>query len=144
MLLTGAKALLLRTSSVYAAPGHNLAKTMLRLATERDSLNVVAGPFGTPIGAALIADVTALMLRQILHANDSAALAGIYHLAAAGETAWHSFARYVLLHAENNGMPLKISQDHIRAIAIEGSPLPAPRPYNSRLALGKLEHVFQF
>ena len=140
---TGVKALLLRTSWVYAARGHNFAKTMLRLATERDSLNVVADQFGAPTGAELIADVTAQMLRQVFAAADSAALAGTYHLAAAGETSWHGFARFVLEHAEQSGITLKVAADQLGAIATEAYPLPAPRPRNSRLALGKLEHAFQ-
>ena len=139
---TGVKALLLRTSWVYAARGHNFAKTMLRLATERDSLNVVADQFGAPTGAELIADVTAQMLRQVFAAADSAALAGTYHLAA-GETSWHGFARFVLEHAEQSGITLEVAADQLGAIATEAYPLPAPRPRNSRLALGKLEHAFQ-
>ncbi|PBK48813.1 dTDP-4-dehydrorhamnose reductase [Pseudomonas syringae pv. actinidiae] len=140
---SGAKALVLRTSWVYAAKGNNFAKTMLRLATERDSLNVVADQHGAPTGAELIADVTAHILRRVLGDQDSAALAGIYHLAAAGETSWHGFARLVLEHAERNGVALKVSADKVGAIATEAYPLPAPRPHNSRLALGKLETTFQ-
>ena len=139
----GAKALVLRTSWVYAARGHNFAKTMLRLATERDSLNVVADQFGAPTGAELIADVTALMLAQVLRTKDASDLAGTYHLAAAGETSWYGFARYILHHAEQNGVTLKVSPDQLGAIATEAYPLPAPRPRNSRLALGKLEPAFQ-
>lgn len=140
---SGAKTLVLRTSWVYAARGHNFAKTMLRLATERDSLNVVADQFGAPTGAELIADVTALMLSQVMRTKDSAALAGTYHLAASGETSWHGFARFVLQHAQQSGVTLKVSADQLGAIATEAYPLPAPRPRNSRLALDKLEHAFQ-
>lgn len=140
---SGAKALVLRTSWVYAARGHNFAKTMLRLATERDSLNVVADQFGAPTGAELIADVTALMLSQVMRTKYSAALAGTYHLAAAGETSWHGFARYVLQHAQQSGVTLKVSPDQLGAISTKAYPLPAPRPRNSRLALDKLEHAFQ-
>ncbi|WP_164584490.1 sugar nucleotide-binding protein, partial [Pseudomonas viridiflava] len=102
-----AKALVLRTSWVYAARGNNFAKTMLRLATERDALNVVADQIGAPTGAELIADVTAQVLSKVVGVEGSAALAGIYHLAAAGETSWHGFARFVLEHAERNGVTLK-------------------------------------
>ena len=140
---SGAKALVLRTSWVYAARGHNFAKTMLRLATERDSLSVVADQFGAPTGAELIADVTALMLSQVMRTKYSAALAGTYHLAAAGETSWHGFARYVLQHAQQSGVTLKVSPDQLGAISTKAYPLPAPRPRNSRLALDKLEHAFQ-
>ena len=140
---SGAKALILRTSWVYAARGHNFAKTMLRLATERDSLNVVADQFGAPTGAELIADVTALLLSRVSVARDWATLVGTYNLAAAGETSWYGFARYVLQHAELNGTVLKVSPAQLGAISTKAFPLPAPRPRNSRLDLRKIEHAFQ-
>ncbi|CZT27318.1 dTDP-4-dehydrorhamnose reductase [Pseudomonas cerasi] len=140
---SGAKALILRTSWVYAARGHNFAKTMLRLATERDSLNVVADQYGAPTGAELIADVTTQILYRVRADQNPAALAGIYHLAAAGETSWHGFAQFVLEHAARNGVALKVAPDQIGAIPTEAYPVPAPRPRNSRLALSKLETAFQ-
>ncbi|WP_370683322.1 dTDP-4-dehydrorhamnose reductase [Pseudomonas syringae pv. atrofaciens] len=140
---SGAKALILRTSWVYAARGHNFAKTMLRLATERDSLNVVADQYGAPTGAELIADVTAQILYRVRADQNPAAVAGIYHLAAAGETSWHGFAQFVLEHAARNGVALKVAPDQIGAIPTEAYPVPAPRPRNSRLALSKLETAFQ-
>ena len=88
---TGCKHLIFRTSWVYAARGANFAKTMLRLAAERDQLNVIADQFGAPTGAELIADVTAHALRS---AMNNPALAGVYHLAAAGEVSWHGYAAY--------------------------------------------------
>lgn len=141
---SGAKAIVLRTSWVYATRGHNFAKTMLRLATERESLNVVADQFGAPTGAELIADVTAHILRLVSTTEGTTAFAGIYHLAAAGETSWHGFARFVLEHAQRAGVALKVSADQIGAIATEAYPVPAPRPRNSRLALDKLENTFNF
>ncbi|WP_249582807.1 dTDP-4-dehydrorhamnose reductase [Pseudomonas viridiflava] len=140
---SGAKALVLRTSWVYAARGNNFAKTMLRLATERDALNVVADQIGAPTGAELIADVTAQILSKVVGDEGSAALAGIYHLAAAGETSWHGFARFVLEHAERNGVALKVPSDKVGAIDTAAYPLPAARPRNSRLALDKIETTFQ-
>ncbi|MCK1977749.1 NAD(P)-dependent oxidoreductase, partial [Jeotgalicoccus huakuii] len=83
ILASGASAVVLRTSWVYAARGHNFAKTMLRLAAERDALNVVADQFGAPTGADLIADVTAHILHRIFSVQDARPLAGTYHLAAA-------------------------------------------------------------
>nr|WP_205300414.1 dTDP-4-dehydrorhamnose reductase [Pantoea sp. Ap-967] len=140
---SGARAVVLRTSWVYAARGHNFAKTMLRLASERDALNVVADQFGAPTGAELIADVTAHILQQINHAADASKLAGTYHLAAAGETSWHGFAKFVLAYAANKGVELKVSAEQVGAISTEDYPVPAPRPRNSRLALDKLEGTFE-
>ncbi|HDS1796267.1 dTDP-4-dehydrorhamnose reductase [Pseudomonas putida] len=141
---SGAQAVVLRTSWVYAARGHNFAKTMLRLASEREALSVVADQFGAPTGADLIADVTAHILRQIFNGQDNRHLAGTYHLAASGETSWHGFAQFVLAHAGRNGVALKVTADQVTAISTEAYPVPAPRPRNSRLALEKLENTFNF
>lgn len=139
---SGARAVVLRTSWVYAARGQNFAKTMLRLAKERDVLNVVDDQFGAPTGAELIADVTAHIIRQIFSCENSSQLAGIYHLAAAGETSWHGYAQFVLEHATREGCALKVSPEQVGAIATEDYPVPAARPRNSRLNLAKLENVF--
>ncbi|WP_047933341.1 dTDP-4-dehydrorhamnose reductase [Pseudomonas putida] len=139
---SGARAVVLRTSWVYAARGQNFAKTMLRLAKERDALNVVADQFGAPTGAELIADVTAHIIRQIFSHEDASQLAGIYHLAAAGETSWHSYAQFVLQHASGHGCSLKVTPDQVGAIRTEDYPVSASRPRNSRLNLAKLEKAF--
>ncbi|MFF7061217.1 dTDP-4-dehydrorhamnose reductase [Pseudomonas sp. NPDC008258] len=142
VLASGTRALIFRTSWVYAARGQNFAKTMLRLATEREALNVVADQFGAPTGAELIADVTAHVMSQISTRDDARELAGIYHLAAAGETNWHGYAQFVLEHAGRQGWPLKVAAEQIGAIRTEDYPLPAARPRNSRLNLDKLEKAF--
>ena len=79
---SGCKHLIFRTSWVYASRGGNFAKTMLRLAGERERLTVIDDQFGAPTGADLIADVTAHAIRQVTSAANShqdAALSGIYH-----------------------------------------------------------------
>ena len=90
---SGCKHLIFRTSWVYAARGNNFAKTMVRLAKERQTLNVIADQVGVPTGADLLADVAVLALQQALHNPD---LAGVYHLAPSGETTWHAYASYVI------------------------------------------------
>ncbi|MDO9166328.1 MAG: dTDP-4-dehydrorhamnose reductase, partial [Rhodoferax sp.] len=93
----GPQHLILRTSWVYAARGGNFAKTMLRLAQERERLTVIDDQFGAPTGAELVADVTAHAIRHLLkHPED----AGLYHLAAGGETSWCGYANYVLAQVE--------------------------------------------
>ncbi|WP_060482504.1 dTDP-4-dehydrorhamnose reductase [Pseudomonas sp. NBRC 111119] len=139
---SASRAVILRTSWVYAARGNNFAKTMLRLARERTELNVVADQVGAPTGAELIADVTAHILQHIACTADSAKLAGVYHLSAAGETSWYGFAQYVLAQASRQGIPLQVNAEEVGAINTEDYPLPAPRPRNSRLALNKLESTF--
>lgn len=138
-----AKHLIFRTTWVYAARGGNFAKTMLRLAKERDALKVVADQHGAPTSAELIADITALALYRIAQAKDSAsALAGTYHLAAAGETTWHGYAQYVLQLAQARGAVLKAEPAAVQPIPTEAYPLPAARPRNSRLNTTKLTRIF--
>jgi dTDP-4-dehydrorhamnose reductase len=131
--------LIFRTSWVYAARGGNFAKTMLRLAKERDELNVIADQIGAPTGADLIADVSAHAIRHVLGNPHSA---GLYHLAAAGETSWHEYARFVIEHASAAGLQLKVKQNRINPIATSDYPTPAKRPHNSRLGTGKLQSSF--
>ena len=135
ILASGCKALVFRTSWVFSAHGGNFIKTMLRLAGERDSLNVVADQFGAPTSAELIADVTALALA----AYRRGALAdGTYHLTAAGATSWHGLATYAIARARGRGASLKVDPARISPIATEAYPLPAKRPKNSRLDTSKL------
>lgn len=139
VLATGADAFVLRTSWVAGLHGGNFAKTMLRLARERDALRVVADQVGAPTTAALIADVTAQIVRR--H-RVQAAPAGIYHLAAAGETSWRDYAVEVLRCAQTLGVELKVRPDDVQGIATSEYPLPAPRPANSRLDTAKLRDTF--
>ncbi|WP_242166945.1 MULTISPECIES: dTDP-4-dehydrorhamnose reductase [unclassified Pseudomonas] len=135
----GCAHLILRTSWVYAARGNNFAKTMLRLAAERDSLNVIDDQFGAPTGADLLADVTAHAIRAV---RLNPQLHGIYHLAAAGETTWHRYARFVLEQAQAAGVVLKVPSAAVGAITTAAYPTPAKRPGNSRLNTQKLQNAF--
>ena len=135
----GGRYLILRTSWVYATRGGNFAKTMLRLATERDSLTVIDDQFGAPTSAELLADVTAHALRSL---QTKPELAGLYHCVAAGETTWHGYARYVLEQALALGVPLKAGPAQVQATATSSYPTPACRPLNSRLDTGKLHRAF--
>ena len=135
----GADALVLRTSWVYAARGGNFAKTMLRLASERDQLKVVADQIGAPTGADLLADVSAHMIRAALKDR---ALCGTYHAVASGETSWHAYARHVLTRARDKGVALKVQPEQVEALPSSAYPTPAPRPLNSRLDNHKLQDRF--
>jgi dTDP-4-dehydrorhamnose reductase len=131
--------LIFRTSWVYAARGGNFAKTMLKLAAERDKLTIIDDQHGAPTGAELLADVSAHAVRMTL-ANP--ALAGTYHLAAAGETTWHGYARHVIEFARARGIPIQVAADAIRPVPTSAFPTPAARPLNSRLDTGKLQRAF--
>jgi dTDP-4-dehydrorhamnose reductase len=113
---SGCKHLIFRTSWVYAARGGNFAKTMLRLAGERDKLACAA--------------------------RQRPELAGVYHLAAAGSTSWHGYASLVIETARNAGVAIKVAQQDIAAVTSDAFPTPAPRPKNSRLNTGKLQAAF--
>ncbi|MDA8230311.1 MAG: dTDP-4-dehydrorhamnose reductase [Magnetospirillum sp.] len=130
--------LIFRTSWVFAARGANFAKTMLRLAAERDRLDVVADQHGAPTSAELVADLTALAVHRLLRDPASGSLAGTYHLAAAGETSWHGYARFVLERARAGGAVLRVAPDGVRPIPARAYPSPARRPANSRLDTSKL------
>jgi dTDP-4-dehydrorhamnose reductase len=140
---SGCEYLIFRTSWVFASRGGNFAKTMLRLATERDSLNVVADQFGAPTSAELIADVTALAIYRINHDTHLASHAsGIYHLVASGETSWHGYAQFVIAEATHCGATLKVRAEDVGAIPASAYPVPAARPQNSCLNTEKLRQTF--
>jgi dTDP-4-dehydrorhamnose reductase len=134
-----AKHLIFRTSWVYAARGGNFAKTMLRLAKERDSLSVIDDQIGAPTGADLLADITALALQRVQAQPD---LAGLYHLVASGATSWHGYATLVIEQARNAGADVKVAQNAINKIATQAYPTPATRPLNSKLDTSKLQTAF--
>lgn len=134
---SGCRYLIFRTCWVYGARGSNFAKTMLRLATDRPELNVIADQIGAPTGADLIADVTAVTLRKALA---EPAVAGIYHLAAAGFTTWHEYASLVIDYGKASGMPLQAQA--VNPISTAQFPTPARRPLNSRLNTEKLRKTF--
>jgi len=139
IIASGCKHLIFRTSWVYAARGNNFARTMLRLARERDQLKVIGDQIGAPTGADLIADVTAHAIRS---ARQQPALAGLYHLVAGGETSWHGYARHVIDFARQAGDAIRVTPAAIEAVPSSAYPLPAPRPHNSRLDTRKLQAAF--
>lgn len=136
---SGCRHLLFRTSWVYAARGQNFAKTMLRLAAERDVLTVIDDQHGAPTGAELLADATAHAIRT---ATQRADVSGTYHLAAGGETTWHGYARHVIERARAAGRPIKVASDAIRAVPTSAFPTPAKRPANSRLTTASFRQTF--
>lgn len=136
---SGCRHLIFRTSWVFGSHGANFARTMLRLAAERDALRVIADQVGAPTGAALIADVTALCVHRLAVAPGAdAASGGTYNLASAGTASWHAYACFVIAEARRLGFPLRVAESAIAAIGTEDYPLPAPRPKNSRLNTSRL------
>ena len=136
---SGCQHLIFRTSWVYAARGGNFAKTMLRLAQERERLTVIDDQHGAPTGADLIADVSAHALRTAMARPE---LAGLYHLVAAGETSWHGYAQHAIAHARALRPTLGWRVQEIAPVPTSAFPTPAQRPHNSRLDTRKLQHAF--
>ncbi len=131
--------LVLRTSWVHGTRGGNFARTMLRLARERDRLSVVDDQVGAPTGADLLADLTAHMVRAT---RAQPALCGLYHAAAAGETSWHGYACRVLARARQAGATLRAGPEAVDAVPSSAWPTPARRPLNSRLDTSRLRQAF--
>ena len=136
---SGCQHLILRTSWVYAARGGNFAKTMLRLASERDCLTVIDDQWGAPTGADLLADVTAHAIRHLQARPQDG---GLYHCAASGQTTWHSYAKYVIAQARQAQPAIQIKAKEIAPIPTSAYPTPAWRPLNSRLDCSRLQATF--
>ena len=136
-----AKFINFRTSWVYGTHGNNFIKTMLKLAKSKEELNIISDQIGVPTGAALIADVTAQVIRYYeLNPHQHNELHGHYHLAPQGETSWYDYAQLVFEQARQKGVELQIKR--VEAIATTAYPTPAKRPLNSRLNTQKLQQTF--
>ena len=136
---SGCRHLMLRTSWVYAARGGNFARTMLKLAAERDALNVIDDQIGAPTGADLLADVTAHAVRACLQ---DASKGGLYHCVAGGQTSWFEYALHVIGWARAHGLPTRVAPEAVRPVATSAFPTAAARPLNSRLDTRRLRSTF--
>jgi dTDP-4-dehydrorhamnose reductase len=136
--------LVLRTSWVVGAHGGNFAKTMLRLAAERDRLTVVADQFGAPTPASLLADLTAQLIRQYQRESIDVFPFGTYHVTSSGDTNWCDYARFVIAEAMRAGKVLKAGPDAVLPLTTDQYPTPAKRPSNSRLDTSHFRDTFGF
>ncbi len=136
---SGCRHLIFRTSWVYAPRGGNFAKTMLRLAQERERLTVIDDQRGAPTGADLIADVTAHAIRTVVQKPE---FSGLYHLVAGGETSWHGYASHAIARARALRPELAWQVGEIAPVPTSAFPTPAKRPLNSRLDTRKLQQAF--
>lgn len=125
--------IILRTSWVYSARGNNFMKTMLRLAQEKDSLNIVDDQIGAPTPARLLAQIATLSVSPLLARQ----LTGVYHVAPKGCASWFTFARAIFSQAKTHGMKLRVQ--NTSGIPTSDYPTPAARPLNSRLSVTKIE-----
>lgn len=132
---SGVPHLILRTSWVVGTHGANFARTMLRLATTNETLRVVADQIGAPTSTPLISEVTAALVRRLAAEGADRFPFGTYHLAAAGETSWHDYARFVFVEAG-------LDPARVHPITTAEYPTPARRPANSRLDTTRLRSTF--
>jgi dTDP-4-dehydrorhamnose reductase len=136
---SGCRHLIFRTSWVYAARGGNFARTMLKLAQERDALKVIDDQIGAPTGADLLADLSAHAMRSVALQPQ---LGGTFHAVASGHTSWHGYAMHVIDNARARGLPIRVAAEAIAAVPTSAFPTPARRPANSRLDTSKLRNTF--
>lgn len=133
--------LIFRTTWVFAARGQNFVNSILRLASEREELNIVADQIGAPTWARLIADTTAHCVRQAMQERRSNAFeSGIFNLTSSGETSWFEFAQKIVELARAKKVEFK--NRAINSISTSQYPTPAKRPANSRLTTEKLSQRF--
>jgi dTDP-4-dehydrorhamnose reductase len=138
VLATCPRAIVLRTSWVYATSGRNFVLTMLRLAQARDRLGVVADQVGCPTAAADLAAAILAIVDRIEARGWSDAFGGIFHAAGTGSVNWHGFACATFEQASRHGL----RPPTVDPITTSDYPTPARRPPDSRLDCRKLERVF--
>jgi dTDP-4-dehydrorhamnose reductase len=135
------KHIILRTSWVFAVHGKNFLKTILRLITERDSLNIVADQWGSPASSSTLADVTFKIVDSIFK-NKNFNDYGTYHVTNEGITNWYEYATLIANEAVQLGLKVKCDSSYIHPISTSQYPTAASRPLNSRLNTGKLKKTF--
>jgi dTDP-4-dehydrorhamnose reductase len=154
--ISGAVHLIFRTSWVYATHGRNFLLTILRLATEREELKIVADQVGAPTCALDLAEATTKIVGGMI-ADDKSRFAfpeasGTFHMTAAGQTTWYEFAKAIVeeagcapqdlawLTSATKGRPLTARR--VVPISTEEFRSPARRPANSVLSNARLKQVF--
>ena len=140
IIASGVDYIILRTTWVFAARGQNFLKSILRLAAERDTLNIVADQIGAPTWARVIAQTTAHIVQQVQQERAARKfVSGVFHLTSAGDTSWHGFAQKIVEFASPH---CQLKTHVISPIPTSQYPTPAKRPLNSRLCTDKLTQRF--
>ncbi|MGA9869292.1 MAG: dTDP-4-dehydrorhamnose reductase [Acetobacteraceae bacterium] len=138
VLESGARAIVLRTSWVYASTGKNFVRTMLGAAQRMRRLRVVADQKGCPTNAADLAAAILTIAARLGAQGWDDKFAGVFHAAGSGWTTWHGLACAVFEEAAKHGM----TPPEVEAITTADWPTPARRPPDSRLDCSKLGPVF--
>lgn len=124
------KAVIIRTSWLYSAYGHNFVKTMLRKGKEQGPINVVSDQIGSPTYAR---DLAKALLAILPHAPEISGIE-LYHFANLGVASWYDLTKAIMDFA---GYTCKVNP-----IPTSGYPLPAPRPYYSVLDTSGIRERF--
>lgn len=125
------KYFVIRTSWVYSQFANNFMKTMLRLASERDSLSVVSDQIGTPTNAV---DLAEALLTIVTSSGVEKSNYGIYNFSNEGQCSWYDFAKEIF---RVNNISINLNP-----ISTTAYPTPAKRPAYSVLDKTKIKEVF--
>jgi len=128
---------IVRTSWLYGANGHNFVKTVLRLASERETLRIVYDQAGTPTWTA---DLASAIVEAVKAIEAGGKPWGLYHYSNEGVASWYDFAVAVCEEAAATGMGLKCKR--VEPILTSEYPLPAVRPAYSVLNKAKMKKTF--
>ena len=128
---------ILRISWIYSPFGKNFVQTMLRLAQSREKIEVVSDQHGAPTSAFDVADGIIAVAKNLVSRPDDAALRGLFHMTAGGDTTWAGFAEAIFAAAKDYGGPSAT----VRPIASRDYPQAAKRPVNSRLDCAKIAKI---
>jgi dTDP-4-dehydrorhamnose reductase len=132
--LSGANAIIIRTSWLYSAYGNNFVKTMIRLGNEKESLNIVADQVGTPTYANDLA-FTILTIAKMISEKPESFVPGIYHYSNEGVASWYDFTKAIF-----ESMPQ--IKCEVFPIDTKKYPTPAKRPSYSVLDKSKIKTIF--
>jgi dTDP-4-dehydrorhamnose reductase len=138
VLAANPRSVVLRTAWVCSPDGANFVKTMLRLATEREELRVVADQYGAPTFAADLAAAVARMAPRLVAADAGDAAFGLFHLTGQPHTTWHGFTEAILEGAARRGHP----RPRLVPITTAAYPTKARRPADGRLDCSRVAQVF--
>lgn len=134
---------ILRVSWIFSPTGHNFAKTILKLASQREELKVVCDQIGAPTSADFVAEVTLKIAGKIATARpeDMSGFRGLFNVAPSGSVSWHQFAVELVREARRQGWPLRLREDEISRITTDQYPSAAKRPKNSVLDTEKIRRL---
>jgi dTDP-4-dehydrorhamnose reductase len=135
------KHIILRTSWVFGSHGANFLKTILRLISDKESLNIVGDQWGSPASSSMLGDVTFKIVDRIFKDKNFKDY-GTYHVTSDGETNWHAYASLISSEAMKLNLKVTCAPDKIHPILTSEYPTAVKRPSNSRLNTDKLKKTF--